>query len=42
MLKKSASGVLAKLLGTLKRDTRVSRGIADLPGQGASRRARGG
>ena len=39
MLKKSASGVLASLLGTVNRETRVSRGVADLPGQGASWRA---
>ena len=32
MLKKSASGVLASLPGTVKRETRVNRGVAALLG----------
>jgi hypothetical protein len=39
MMKKSSSGVLASLPGTVKRETRVSRGVAALLGQGASQRA---
>ena len=39
MRKKSASSVLAWLSGTVKRETRVSRGVAALLGQGSSQRA---